>query len=109
MIYAGKQGSLCGQCCFSLLIVSPKTVPTFVIQILAVFQEKIEKATAAIEAAKKSGEEFNKGDSDVAFLVCCCFKIKLHLPVCRSFCVYIHLPSVFFNRRAFCACWKWLL
>ena len=37
----------------------------------AILQDKIEKATAAIEAAKKSGEEFNKGYFEVVFLFFC--------------------------------------
>ena len=42
-----------------------------------IFQDKIDKATAAIEAAKKSEEEFNKGHFQVVFLfLCFCFQIN---------------------------------
>ena len=53
-----------------------------VVSFVGSFQEKIEKATAAIEAAKKSGEEFNKGHFHHVFRpLCVVRKINSYLRV----------------------------
>jgi len=51
----------------------------------AILQDKIEKATAAIEAAKKSGEEFNKENFEVSLIFL--FSLSNKRPFTRlSFC-----------------------
>jgi len=75
---------------FSSIYALPSNTYEVVHNLSVIFQDKIEKATAAIEAAKKSEEEFNKAHFLVVFLfLCFCFQINAFIRVFHLFCEYL--------------------